>query len=191
MPAEAAEPLDEARLESAAGLLTRAFAADPGLLFVLPELEDRMRLNFVLARAAVRYTIRCGAPLVTTDEMRGVALWFPPDPPEPTSADFAKSGVAAVPSRIGRAAGRRFGRMLAHVNELHAVHAPDPHWYLAMLGVEPSAQRQGIGEALMRPVFEAADREGLCCYLEAPTDGKCAPLRAPRLSRRRRDRRPR
>ena len=40
-----------------------------------------------------------------------------------------------------------------------------------MLGVDPAWQRQGIGESLMQPVFAAADRDGLCCYLEAPTAG--------------------
>ena len=30
--------------------------------------------------------------------------------------------------------------------------------------------RQGIGEALLQPVFAAADRDGLSCYLEAPTE---------------------
>ena len=40
-----------------------------------------------------------------------------------------------------------------------------------MLGVDPAWQRQGIGEALMHPVFAGADPDGLCCYLEAPTAG--------------------
>ena len=58
---------------------------------------------------------------------------------------------------------------VAHLDALHPTYAPEPHWFLAMLGVDPAWQRQGLGAALMEPVFAQADREGVCCYLEAPT----------------------
>jgi ribosomal protein S18 acetylase RimI-like enzyme len=51
----------------------------------------------------------------------------------------------------------------------HAKVIPEPHWYLTVLGVDPDWQRQWIGEALMEPVFASADRDGLPCFLEAPT----------------------
>jgi ribosomal protein S18 acetylase RimI-like enzyme len=167
-----AEPdtLEPAHIEEAAGILLRAFAADPGLRFVLPDAADRDRLGSSLAQAAIRFALRCGAPLVTPDTVRGAALWFPPDAPAPTAADLAKSGLAAVPGLIGAEAWERLKRLLDHLDALHPRHAPEPHWYLAMLGVDPAWQRQGIGESLMRPVFAAADRAGVCCYLEAPTE---------------------
>jgi predicted N-acetyltransferase YhbS len=59
--------------------------------------------------------------------------------------------------------------LIDHLNVWHPQYAPEPHWYLAMLGVDPRWQRQGLGEALMRPVFELADRDSTPCYLEAPT----------------------
>ena len=37
--------------------------------------------------------------------------------------------------------------------------------YLALLGVSPGYQRQGIGGALLTPVLQRADREGAACYL--------------------------
>jgi ribosomal protein S18 acetylase RimI-like enzyme len=122
-----------------------------------------------LARAAINYALRCGAPLVTADGVRGVALWFPPDASAPTDVDLAETGIAAVPGQLGPAAWTRFQRMLDHLDALHPRFAPEPHWYLAMLGVDPTWQRRGIGEALMQEVFAAADRDGRCCYLEAPT----------------------
>jgi len=158
-------------VEDAAGVLLRSFADDPGLCFVLPDASDRDRLGPSLARAVVHYAVRCGAPLVTPDVVRGVALWFPPDAPALTDGDLAETGLAAVPEQIGPAAWRRFKRLLDHIDALHPRLAPEPHWYLAMLGVDPSWQRQGLGEALMRPVFATADRDGVSCYLEAPTEG--------------------
>lgn len=162
-------PLDAEHIEDAADVLLRSFADDPGLRFVLPAASDRDRLGPSLARAVVRYAVRCGAPLVTPEIVHGVALWFPPDAPAPTDGDLAETGLADVPEQIGPQAWRRFKRLLDHLDALHPHHAPEPHWYLAMLGVEPAWQRQGIGEALMRPVFAAADRGGHRCYLEAPT----------------------
>ena len=162
-------PLTAANIPSATHVLTRAFAEDPGLLFVLPDPNDRARLNTQLAEAALRYAVRCGAPLVTDGAVRGVALWFPPDAPAPTAEDTTVTGIAAVPALIGDAAWERFARLIAHLDALHPVHAPEPHWYLAMLGVDPSWQRQGLGAALMEPVFARADRDEVCCYLEAPT----------------------
>jgi ribosomal protein S18 acetylase RimI-like enzyme len=103
--------------------------------------------------------------------VRGVALWFPPDAPAPTPGDIAETGIAAAPELIGDAAWSRFARLIAHLDALHLIHAPDPHWYLAMLGVAPACQRQGLGAALMDPVFAQADRDSVCCYLEAPTAG--------------------
>jgi ribosomal protein S18 acetylase RimI-like enzyme len=164
-------PLAPSHVEDAAGVLVRSFARDPGLLFVLPDQGQRDRLCPSLARAVIRYALRCGAPLVTPGAVRGVALWFPPDAPAPTAADLAETGLAAVPERIGPGAWRRCQRLLGHLDALHPRHAPGPHWYLAMLGVDPAWQRRGIGEALMRPVVAEAERDGLCCYLEAPTEG--------------------
>lgn len=167
----AAIPLSEPHIPAAVSVLTRAFSEDPGLLFVLPDPADRARLNARLAEAALRYTLRCGAPLVTSGEVRGIALWFPPDAPPPTPADVAETGIAAVPRLIGEATWTRFARLIGHLDALHPRHAPEPHWYLAMLGVDPGWQRHGLGTALMEPVFARADQQGVCCYLEAPTAG--------------------
>ena len=168
MPATA-RPLTAADIPAPISILTRPFADDPGLLFVLPDPADRARLNARLAAAALRYTLRCGAPLVTSDDVRGVALWFPPDASEPTALDFAESGISAVPGLIGHDAWTRFERLIAHLDALHPLHAPEPHWFLGVLGVDPAWQRQGLGAALMEPVFAQADQAGVCCYLEAPT----------------------
>ena len=69
------------------------------------------------------------------------------------------------------AAWQRFQRLLDHLDALRPQLMPDPHWYLALLGVDPPWQRQGIGEGLLQGVFTRADRAGLACYLEAPTAG--------------------
>jgi hypothetical protein len=53
-----------------------------------------------------------------------------------------------------------------HFERVHHRCMAGPHWYLALLGVSPGYQRQGIGGALLTPVLQRADREGAACYLE-------------------------
>ena len=162
-------PLDPADIFAAADVLVRSFADDPGLRFVLPDSADRDRLGPSLAHAVLRYALRCGAPLMTPDVIRGVALWFAPGASAPTDDDLAETGIAGVPDQLGPEAWQRLQRLLDHLDALHPRYAPEPHWYLAMLGVDPAWQRQGLGESLIRPILAAADRDGLPCYLEAPT----------------------
>ena len=41
-----------------------------------------------------------------------------------------------------------------------------PHWYLMVIGTDPSKQGQGLGSALMEVVTSQADSAGVPCYLE-------------------------
>lgn len=71
--------------------------------------------------------------------------------------------MLGVPFRTG------FGPFLAAndvMEKVHKVHAPDPHWYLMVLGVDPELQGQGVGSAFVREGFAYADREARPCYLE-------------------------
>jgi GNAT superfamily N-acetyltransferase len=50
--------------------------------------------------------------------------------------------------------------------ELHKEHARGDHWFLQLLGVDTPLQGQGIGSALMQPVLQKADADGVTCYLD-------------------------
>ena len=53
------------------------------------------------------------------------------------------------------------------LNLVEAMHPHEPHWYLASLGTAVGRQGTGVGSALMRPVLEHCDAEGMPCYLES------------------------
>ncbi len=42
-----------------------------------------------------------------------------------------------------------------------------PHWYLATLGTDPASQGRGLGTAVLAPVLEGCDRDGVGAYLES------------------------
>ena len=50
---------------------------------------------------------------------------------------------------------------------MESKHPRQPHWYLATLGTAVEQQGKGVGSALMRPVLEHCDAEGIPCYLES------------------------
>jgi GNAT superfamily N-acetyltransferase len=56
-----------------------------------------------------------------------------------------------------------FGRFGAGVE---AAHRDGPHWYLVVMSVRPERQGQGLGTALVKPILERADRDGMVCRLE-------------------------
>ena len=78
----------------------------------------------------------------------------------------ARTQLSLVPSlfQIARERAPRFARLLARVERKHP---KTPHWYLASLGVEPPAQRRGLGSRLMHPILSRCDDERTPAYLEA------------------------
>jgi ribosomal protein S18 acetylase RimI-like enzyme len=64
-------------------------------------------------------------------------------------------------------------RFLAYgraVEAMRVAAVPEPHWYLAGIGVEPALWRQGIGSSLMLPGLEAASRDRVPCALLTNTE---------------------
>ena len=72
--------------------------------------------------------------------------------------------LVTTPFRLGTAIGPflAYGRA---VESLRAEAMPEPHWYLAGIGVDPDAQHRGVGTALLEPGLAAAARAALPAVL--------------------------
>ncbi len=57
--------------------------------------------------------------------------------------------------------------LLATFEKMEQWHPKEPHWYLPLIGVEPNAQGNGLGGALMRHALARCDQEGALAYLES------------------------
>src|SRR5262249_61319220 len=57
-------------------------------------------------------------------------------------------------------------------------HPRTPHYYLFLLGVDPAAQGRGIGRALVAPILERCDRDGVAAYLETSAERNLALYRS-------------
>ena len=151
-----------------AATLARAFAHDPFYSFLAgdaPERSQRMQDGW---SGILRFGSAGLAETYTTDDHAGVALWIPPGHRGPSFID----SLRMMPS-VARLAGWRRLRVVANViaalEERRRHHAPQPHFYLSALGVEPARQGEGIGTALMEPVLDRCQREGIPAYLETAT----------------------
>lgn len=61
---------------------------------------------------------------------------------------------------------RVLGRWATVFHALEEVHPVDPHWYLALLGIDPDLQGAGLGTALLRRFADRVDEDAVPAYLE-------------------------
>ena len=153
---------------AAGEVLARAFFNDPLCVYTQPDLEARMSQFTWFFTQLVREGARQDGVYTNTlmDPPDGVAVWMPPQAGEPTAEVAVWSEMDQMEQRFGPEAYRRFTDAYRHFEHIHHQCMAGPHWYLALLGVSPPCQSQGIGRALLTPVLQRADQEGLPCYLE-------------------------
>jgi GNAT superfamily N-acetyltransferase len=97
---------------------------------------------------------------VADGHIAGAAVWFPPGTPLGTE-------VSALPGYL-RAFGRRLGVVARYQSAAVRSHPRgEPHWYLAIIGVDPVRQGYGVGAALLRSRLRRCVQDGLPAYLES------------------------
>jgi GNAT superfamily N-acetyltransferase len=154
-----------------AQMLARAFHDDPVFGWMLPAEGSRhRRLRRFFVTELHHESLRHGAVEVAYVDGRiaGAAVWFPPGTPLGTQ-------VSALPGYL-----RAFGRRIVIVSQYQSaavrVHPREqPHWYLAIIGVDPVRQGDGVGAALLRSRLRRCDEDGLPAYLES-SNPKNVPL---------------
>ena len=154
------------RLEEASAVLARAFHDDPAWSWVLPNAGRRAALLPWLFQTG--FEVTDAEIWATGGDVLGIARWLPPGRPHVHVGPMLRA-IVATPVRVREATGRflAYGRA---VEAMRAEAVPEPHWYLAGIGVEPARQRQGIGSALIAPGLEAAHAAGFPVALLTNSD---------------------
>lgn len=155
------ERIDSGRLGEASDVLARAFHDDPAWVWLVPDPERRRRLLPWLFR--VGFDVTAADVYATRGRVLGAARWLPPGRAAVRIGPTLRA-LATTPFKLGAATGAflAYGRA---VEQMRADSVDGPHWYLAGIGVDPSAQRQGVGAALLRPGIEAAAAAGVPAVL--------------------------
>lgn len=165
--------LTDSQIPAAAATLAHAFQDDPLMVYAIPDPADRTRLLPDVYARMIRFGVLTGEVYVTAGAVEGVALWLPPNA-KWTRENIEASGMHETPSIIGDDAYQRYREVVGREWQARERDMTDPCWYLFLLGVEPSRQRQGLGDALMRPILERADTDQIACYLETENERNVA-----------------
>ena len=167
--------LQEPYVHTVAEVLARAFFDDPSTIYVEPDDSRGAQVLPVFYEVGTRYAYLVGEAYTTAEHIEGAALWIAPDSGGFTSKRMAAAGGDKSSAALGPEAFGRFMKLMTHLGGLRAAAMPSPHWYLMILGVEPSRQGMGIGSQLIQPVLNRADALSICKALSAP-QRRCNPV---------------
>ncbi|MDP1736545.1 MAG: GNAT family N-acetyltransferase [Caulobacter sp.] len=139
-------------------ILALAFSNDPAVRYLFPTAAGYLASFNRLATAMAGSALAAGTAWVA-DGGAAAALWLAPGVEGDGEAIGALVGETAPPERL---------QVLALLGEeMGRFHPEEPHWYLSMIGVDPSRQGQGLGAALLKEGLKRCDADGLPAYLES------------------------
>lgn len=143
---------------AAISVITLAFSTDPMARWSLPD-PATFLANFTQITEAFGGSAFEKGTAYIADGCCGAALWLPP-------------GVHSDEKTLMRifdenTSGRVKEDMNGIFEQMGKYHPTEPHWYLPMIGVDPTHQGEGIGAALMTEALKAVDRDGTIAYLES------------------------
>ena len=135
-----------------------SFAEDPMTRWVWPDAQRYLEVMPTCVRAFGGAAFAQNGAFCSAD-FAGAALWLRP-------------GVHPDEERLGElmeSTGSSDGREArsAIFEQMAKYHPKEAHWYLPLIGVDPTHQGRGHGDALMRYALEQVDREKGTAYLES------------------------
>jgi ribosomal protein S18 acetylase RimI-like enzyme len=145
--------------------LARAFENNPATAWTLRNPSTRRgKLEQAWAALMRRVWLPRGE-CWTTHALDGAALWLPPGRWEvPVGLQLRLMPSVLASARL------ETPRLMRYLTLVESKHPHEPHWYLAVLGVDPSRQGRGFGSHLMQPVLERCDSDEIPAYLETDTE---------------------
>jgi GNAT superfamily N-acetyltransferase len=138
--------------------ITAAFITDPVARFAWPSVHDHLRAMPLGTPEFAGGGFAHGTVYVS-DDLCGAALWLPPG--------VHPNGEALEKVFRDTATPEHLDDLLGTFEQMERWHPEEPHWYLPLVGVEPNAQRRGLGAALMQHAVARCDQEGALAYLDS------------------------
>ena len=151
-------PVEVDDVEALAMPLARAFYDDPVTMWANPRERTRLRRSarFFLGRMRALVPHELSS---MTEERDAAAIWSPPDAWE--------MGLRELLHDLPAFLSPRTPLVVRAMHGVEKLHPKGPHYYLSVLGVEPSRQGEGLGSALLQPMLRRCDQEGVGAYLES------------------------
>jgi ribosomal protein S18 acetylase RimI-like enzyme len=144
--------------EAVLDTLMLAFSTDPCLRYLLDTPGALFKGFRPFATAMGGAGLAAGTAWLAGDGA-AAALWLPPGVSSDRDAMMALVGELAREEKLP---------VLGEVGDTMArYHPEEPHWYLAMIGVDPTRQGQGYGSAILKESLRRCDEDGAPAYLES------------------------
>jgi ribosomal protein S18 acetylase RimI-like enzyme len=138
--------------------LTLAFAADPIMRWFWPEPKDYLGAFPEFTEAFIEAAFEAETVWVS-EAGSGASCWQPPG--VQTDGDAIGKAVFSTLDKSKQSAAED---MFTKMEEFHP---HEPHWYLAVIGVDSAQQGRGWGAQLMEPALARCDEDGVIAYLES------------------------
>lgn len=161
-------PVRDEQIPAAARVMANAFSDAPRFRFLVPSDAQRPSKLRWYWGASMRACMLSGGPVFVAHEegggtVLGVAIWDAPGQGGHSALTLLRSGLWLAPIRLGIAG---YLRRRALGPALASLESPHPSWYLNAIGVEPSAQRGGVGSALINHMLRRVDDDALPAFLD-------------------------
>ena len=157
-------PARKADVRELARVLGRAFQEDPVMAWILPDATARAeRLPTMFATMTRHHFLSGGGVEVASrDAVIGAAtLW---DPPGRKTSPLSELAMTPAMTWVFRS---RVGVGKEVLEAMQRVHPEEPHWYLNVIGSDPTVRGAGFAQALMHSRLKRCDVECAPAYLEA------------------------
>ena len=151
----------EGDVDASARSLADAFGDDPPMGWAGKFDDDRERLVPLWQLVIDLRIVKSDPLLFTTEHNNANAVWDAPGDIEIATIDLIKGLPSVV--RSFRTGVPRFLRMIEAMDKAHP---KEPHYYLLAIGVSHTHQGKGLGSAVIQPMLDRCDQEGLPAYLE-------------------------
>jgi GNAT superfamily N-acetyltransferase len=147
---------------SMADVLARAFADGPVTIWHVPDTGRRTEVMREFFAVGLEHVfLRQGVVYTTHGETVGCCIWLPP------GAEAIRDEETAFFDQACERIFRDFPRSFQLFEIMEQIHPTEPRFYLPFVGVDPTQQGRGIGAALVAPILEECDHDGIVAYLEA------------------------
>jgi GNAT superfamily N-acetyltransferase len=144
-------------------MLVRAFMDDPVAVWACRSDGLRAKMLEGMYVARLRQLLR-HEEVWTNPGRSSAAVWVPPE----RWKTSLREDAALIRSFLHPRLLVRLPLLAVGLKGVQRSHPrTPPHWYLSLLGTDPGAQGHGFGSAVLRPVLEQCDRDGVGAYLES------------------------
>jgi len=153
----------EADVPTLARILVRAYMDDPLAAWICESRALRAELLEALYAARLAQMLPFGGAWCDPARL-SVAVWIAPEQRQKSLRSTAALRRCLLrPQLVSRLPLLASG--FAAMRQMRP--SGPPHWYLSLLGTDPEARGRGVGSAVLEPVLQRCDRDGVGAYLES------------------------